>query len=129
MKNLVRAIILLLSIAGFAAIADSNLDSAEPTAQGVFKVAGNWSLLKRGKNTLNLQVTDQNDQPVVGATVTVDYNMVDMDMNPPSSTVTETADAVYKKPLQMGMKGDWAFEVTIVKGTQHDVLHKVAQAQ
>jgi hypothetical protein len=56
----------------------------EQTVNHQYWVNTNLSDMKRGWNTMTIKVTDLLNQPVAGATVTVDYDMTDMEMNPPA---------------------------------------------
>lgn len=103
------------------------LDSAESTNNNSYQVVGNWSELKRGWNTLILVVTEGNNEAVVGATITVSYDMVDMKMDPPDKPVEEKENGRYEKRVFLGMKGKWKFDTTIRKDQLEDALTKVQE--
>lgn len=105
---------------GARAFAETPFDPPEPTANGHYQVAGNWSELKRGWNVLVLKLTDMDQQPVNGATVTVVYDMVGMPMNPPDRPIVEKGDGVYEKQVFLGMRGTWKFDTTVNANTVED---------
>ncbi len=119
---------LAIFVLGLNAISAFALDAVEPTANGHFKISGNWSSLLRGRNTLELQIFDENNQGLSQATVVVDYNMEDMDMSPPATAVNEANGGLYTKTVQMGMRGNWDYDVTITKNGLTDSLHKIVNA-
>lgn len=101
------------------------LDPAELTKNGNYQIAGNWSELKRGWNTLKLYITDTANQPTTGASVKVVYDMIGMPMNPPDKPVEEKGDGNYEKQVFLGMKGDWQFDVTVNKDSIEDSLMRI----
>ena len=113
--------LLLVSSSGKA---DLTLDAAEPTANGSYQISANWSELKRGWNQLVFQLTDANQQLVSGAIVTIKYNMIGMNMDPPDNPVVETQSGVYEKKIFLGMNGNWKFDSRVIKQSVEDTHSK-----
>ena len=113
--------------AGGAALAEARLDPPEPTVNGHYQVAGNWSELKRGWNTLVLKVTDSGQTAMTGATVKVAYDMVGMPMNPPDRPVVEKGDGIYEKRVFLGMPGSWKFDTEVTSGDVADSHGKIQE--
>lgn len=116
--------VLALGLSAITAQAETKFDPAEPTVNGHYQVAGNWSELKHGWNTLILKVTDMNEQAVAGAKVTVVYEMVGMPMNPPDKPVEDKGDGTYEKRVFFGMKGTWKFDITVNSNSLEDTLSR-----
>lgn len=125
MKKLLIAIWITGVIGGgsAAALADElKMDASEPTANATYQISGNWSELKRGWNTLVLKVADPTNQAVLGAQVTVTYDMVEMPMSPPEKPVEEKGDGIYEKRIFLGMKGTWLFNTVVNSNGEGDTL-------
>jgi hypothetical protein len=124
-----RFIIAVLVTAGFCfqniSFADETLDPGEFTVNGKYKIAVNWSELKRGWNSLILKITDAEENRVSEASVTVTYDMIGMPMNPPDKPVEEKSASVYEKKVFLGMQGKWQFDISVIKNTVEDTLKRI----
>ncbi len=124
MRKIVSSILMLgaLGIVVCEANAATKFDPPEATVNNYYQIEGNWSELKKGWSTLVLKISDQDQKPVVGATVTVAYDMVGMPMNPPNKPVVDKGDGTYEKPVFVGMRGNWRFDVTVEDNARADGL-------
>ena len=123
-RILSRIAILTFLIATFSltAFADANFDQPVITQNGHYQIEGNWSELKRGWCKLILKISNQEQQPVVGAQVAVAYDMADMPMSPPNKPVLDKGDGTYEKQVFLGMRGTWQFDITVNDNTNTDTL-------
>ena len=122
----------IMTVLGFLTLTRAeapNLDPAELTAQSLYKVSANWSSLKRGENTLVLKITDGEDQPITGATISVTYDMADMPMNPPNYPIEEKEGSIYEKRVFLGMRGNWKFKINVRQGETEDSLDKIQRVK
>ncbi|MEK6706350.1 MAG: FixH family protein [Bdellovibrionota bacterium] len=118
---------LMITNGSYAFAEDAGLDAPEVTANSHYQVSGNWSQLKRGWNVLTLKVTDVAGQSIIGATVTVDYDMVEMPMSPPNKPVEDKGGGFYEKRVFLGMKGKWKFDITVNSNAVEDTLIKIQE--
>lgn len=109
---------ILSSCINLSAFADTKFDPPQVTANGQYQLEGNWSELKHGWSNLILKVTGQDQQPVIGAKVDVAYDMVGMPMNPPSKPVVDKGDGTYVKPVFVGMRGTWQFDIAVTEAVK-----------
>lgn len=114
-----------IALPGFAFAELADLDAPEPTVNGHFQISANWSQLKRGWNTLTMELRNAANQPIAGANVAVAYEMMDMPMNPPEKPVEEKGDGFYEKRVFLGMKGKWKFSIVVNAHSVEDTLTKV----
>ena len=70
-----------------------------------------------GEATVTLALNDANGQPITGAQVELEGNMVHAGMAPTFSKSAEVAPGRYEAPLQFNMAGDWFI---LVKATLPD---------
>ncbi len=124
MKNFIGISVLALMTTSLASAADVPLDPAERTVNGMYQISANWSALRASRAKLSLQVVDANGQPVPLATLKVDYDSVDMAMNPPNLPIVELGGGKYEKPLEFGMPGVWKFKIKVTQGASTDTLER-----
>lgn len=70
-----------------------------------------------GLATLVLNLTDEQNQPISGATIELEGNMTHAGMVPVFSQAQENQPGIYEAPLEFTMGGDWFI---IVKATLPD---------
>jgi hypothetical protein len=99
----------------------------DPTKNGHYLIDANWSELKRGWNTFLMLVTDQNDQPVEDAKVTVTYDMLAHPMHPPEKPVIDRGNGTYEKSIFLGMIGRWKFDFSVAKDGVEDGVSVVRE--
>lgn len=120
----VLAVFMALSSAAFAFAQDGvTVDPPEKTVDGKYVVSANWSELKRGWNTLTVQIS-QDGTALTGAQVKIDYAMVSMPMPAPVRPVVEKDGGVYEKQVFPGMAGRWRFDIQIKKDAGSDHLSR-----
>ena len=73
---------------------------------------------------MSLKITTLEKESVLGAKITLDYDMTEMEMNPPKKPIVEKPDGVYETQVYLGMKGEWKFDFTIEKDQNVDTLSK-----
>ena len=83
---------------------------------------GAWKLLlvtapapptSQGETHFTLHVTDSRDQPIGGATASIDLIMTTMDMGPNHVALAPQGNGVYVGRGQFGMAGPWNARVTV----------------
>jgi hypothetical protein len=121
MKKMI-AVAFLCGISTLSFADSVKFDPAEASANGMYHIAGTWSQLKTSWDNLDLNVVDDHNQPVAGATVTIKYQMVGMPMGTPDRPVVDKGDGVYEKQVFLGMRGKWQFDVLVNKGSTQDSL-------
>lgn len=70
-----------------------------------------------GKDTLNIRLFDENDNPINDATIAVKADMTHAGMVPILGNTTEGDKGLYKVPFEWTMGGDW---VVVVQATLPD---------
>jgi hypothetical protein len=66
-----------------------------------------------GEATVTVTLGDANGQPISGATVAFEGNMVHAGMTPTFSQPAEVAPGRYQAPLEFNMAGDWFILVKV----------------
>ncbi len=70
-----------------------------------------------GKDTLNIRLFDENDNPINDATIAVRADMTHAGMIPILGNATEGDKGLYKVPFEWTMGGDW---VVVIQATLPD---------
>ncbi|MGH7274428.1 MAG: efflux RND transporter periplasmic adaptor subunit, partial [Nitrospiria bacterium] len=103
---------------------DQGLTAREQTVDGLTLVlAALPEPLKRGENVLHLTVRSK-EAPVTDAKVTLAYTMAMPGMETETVEAKRTKDGIYEAAVDLGMKGAWDIEVTVVRGQGKPVKAK-----
>jgi YtkA-like len=71
------------------------------------------NVLKTGKDTLSVRVTDGSGAPINNAKVEVRGDMNHAGMQPVFGEASTASDGLYEVPFEWSMGGDWVLEVTV----------------
>lgn len=87
--------------------------SAAPGPPGNLQIRIESESHSVGLSRLTLLVTDESDEPVTGANVTVRGDMSHAGMVPVLAEAVETDPGLYRTELEWTMAGDWIVTVTV----------------